>query len=225
VKALILSDRVPVVPDALIFLDIDGVLNNHVPFSSGWCGTGSVAVERLNQLLAFRPSAGVVLVSSWRYFVLSGCMTLEGLESLLMTHGLDIRGRLVGVMDADEALRADWRCMVMWAGFRNPLNALSRLVIGVDVSRCVIDKVWGDDQVIEEPGQGGKQYLIARRDDGKTFPRLFIVLPYWFDPTHAVLIDIGWKIKLSHNGTPKDARLADRAKGIVFTLSPWKTLV
>jgi hypothetical protein len=67
-----------------------------------------VAVERLNQLLAFRPSAGVVLVSSWRYFVLSGCMTLEGLESLLMTHGLDIRGRLVGVMDADEALRADW---------------------------------------------------------------------------------------------------------------------
>ena len=119
----------------------------------------------------------------------------------------------------------DWRCMVMWAGFRNPLNAMSRLVIGVDVSRCVIDKVWGDDSVIEEPGQGGKQYLIARRDDGKTFPRLFVVLPYWFDPTHAVLIDIGWKIKLSHNGTPKDVRLADRAKGIVSTLSPWKTLV
>ena len=118
----------------------------------------------------------------------------------------------------------DWRCMVMWAAFRNPLNAMSRLVIGVDVSRCVIDKVWGDDVVIEEPGEGGKQYLIARRDDGKTFPRLFVVMPYWFDPAHAVLIDIGWKIKLSHNGTPKDARLADRAKGIVFTISPWKTL-
>ena len=118
----------------------------------------------------------------------------------------------------------DWRCMVMWAGFRNPLNALSRLVSGVDVSRCLIEKLWGDDVVIEEPGIGGSQYLIARRDDGKTFPRLFCVFPYWFDPTHAFLIDIGWKIKLSHNGTPRDARLADRAKGIVFTLSHWKTL-
>lgn len=117
-----------------------------------------------------------------------------------------------------------FKAMWKWAALRNPVNYWSRCVAGVDVSRCVIDKLHGDDEVIEEPGVGGWQYLIARRDDGKTFPRLFAVFPYWFQPDKAFLIDIGWKIKLSHNNTPKDARLSDRAKGIVFTISPWKGL-
>lgn len=117
-----------------------------------------------------------------------------------------------------------FRAMFEWAVRRNPANKWSRVDAGCDVSRCVIDKVLGDDVVVEEPGKGGYQRLIARRDDGKEFPRLFIVLPWFFRNDHAFLIDIGWKIKLSHNNTPKDARLADRAKGLVFTISPWKSL-
>lgn len=117
-----------------------------------------------------------------------------------------------------------YKSMWLWAAVRNPCNYWSRIVAGCDVSKCVIDKVWGDDEVIEEPGKGGAQYLVARRDDGKEFPRLFIVRPWWFDKTHAVLIDIGWKIKLSHNGTKPDARPQDRFKGVVFTISPWKGL-
>lgn len=115
-------------------------------------------------------------------------------------------------------------CMWMWAAFRNPINYFSRCVAGVDVSRCLIEKKWGQDVVSDSVGKTGWQYLVAYRDDGKEFPRLYIVLPWFFKPTHAVMIDIGWKVKLSHNGTPKDARLADRAKGDVFTISPWKTL-
>ena len=65
---------------------------------------------------------------------------------------------------------------------------------------------------------------IALRSDGKCFPRLYAVLPWWFDQSHAVMIDIGWKIKLSHNGTSPDAEPSDRLKGSVFTPSLWKGL-
>ena len=118
----------------------------------------------------------------------------------------------------------DWRCMVMWAAFRNPINTWSRLVVGVDVSLCKIAKLWGDDVVQEEPGIYGVQYLIATREDGKKFPRFYAVLPWFFRPDKAIMIDIGWKIKLSHNNTPPDARINDRMKGNVLTISPWKGL-
>lgn len=114
--------------------------------------------------------------------------------------------------------------MFIWAAIRNPINYWSRCVAGVDVSRCKIEKLWGDDEVIEEPDCGGEQYLVATRDGGKKFPRLFIVWPYIFRPDRAFMLDIGWKVKLSHNGTPRDARINDRMKGNVFTISPWKGL-
>ena len=114
--------------------------------------------------------------------------------------------------------------MFLWAAVRNPVNYWSRMVAGCDVSRCVITKAWGDDEVIEEPDLGGVQYLLATRDDGVQYPRFFAVLPWPFRPDRALMIDIGWKIKLSHNGTPTDAHPKDRFKGLVFTASPWKTL-
>lgn len=114
--------------------------------------------------------------------------------------------------------------MWLWAAIRNPVNYWSRKVAGCDVSRCVITKVWGDDLVIEEPGQGGIQYLIATRDDGKQYPRFFAVFPWLADPSHAVVLDIGWKVKLTHNGTSPDAKPSDRYKGLVFTVSLWKKL-
>lgn len=114
--------------------------------------------------------------------------------------------------------------MWIWAAIRNPINGWSRLVAGVDVSRCLIEKKHGQDVVSDSVGMTGWQYLVAYRDDGKEFPRLYVVIPWFFDKAHAVMIDIGWKVKLSHNGTPKDAPLNDRMKGNVFTISPWKTL-
>ena len=113
-----------------------------------------------------------------------------------------------------------WR----WMALRNPTNYWSRIVTGVDLSRCVITKVAGDDEIIEEPAHRHWQLLKATRDDGKIFPRLFISWALPFRQDRAVMIDIGWKIKLAHNGTPIDARDKDRIRGSVFTLSPWKTL-
>ena len=114
--------------------------------------------------------------------------------------------------------------MYIWTAIRNPANYWSRVVTGVDVSQCLIEKVAGQDVVSDSVGKTGWQVLRALRSDGKCFPRLYAVLPWWFDQSHAVMIDIGWKIKLSHNGTSPDAEPSDRLKGSVFTPSLWKGL-
>ena len=118
-----------------------------------------------------------------------------------------------------------FKSMYLWTAIRNPTNYFSRNIAGCNVSECCITKLWGQDTVVEEPGKGGWQLLKAVSTvSGKEYYRLFIVLPYFFDNTHAFMLDIGWKIKLSHNGTTKDARPQDIYKGNVFTISPWKGL-
>jgi hypothetical protein len=57
---------------------------------------------------------------------------------------------------------------------------------------------------------------------GKVYPRFYC--EYAFYKTYGLMIDIGYKVKLSHNGTPADAPEKDRFKGIVLTISPWKEL-
>lgn len=85
----------------IIFLDIDGVLNGHTRFPNGYCGTRWECVEQFNRILA-ETGADVVVSSAWRYLVLSGSMTLKGLENLLLSHGVDCLGKVVGVTSSDE---------------------------------------------------------------------------------------------------------------------------
>lgn len=119
----------------------------------------------------------------------------------------------------------NWLCMWLWAAIRNPANTWSRVTTGVDVSRCVIHHVAGDAQIVEEPGQSCIQVTCAVRDDGVLFPRFFMSIAHRDDPTLATMIDIGWKVKTSHNGTAPDADPARRLKGSVFTVSSRKKLV
>lgn len=118
-----------------------------------------------------------------------------------------------------------FRAMWWWAAVRNPANYWSRVTTGVDVSRCVIDMVAGNDaEDTEEPGVFSWQLLCAHRDDGKVFPHFFLTWPWPFRQDKAVQLDVGWKISLSHNGMSSDASLKDRIKGSVFTPSLWKSL-
>ena len=117
-----------------------------------------------------------------------------------------------------------FRSMWQWLAIRNPANYWSRVLTGLDVSQCTIAKLAGDDEVDEEPGKWQWQFLLATRDDGALFHRLFCVFPWWFDPTHAVMIDIGWKFKLKHSRMSPDADVKDRVRGSVFTPSFWKSL-
>lgn len=126
--------------------------------------------------------------------------------------------------DRDGKHTSFWS-MWLWMAVRNPANYWSRVITGVDVSRCKIERVYGNaDVIVEEPGISNWHVLKATRDDGKAFYRFWLVWAYPFRPDKSLNIDIGWKLKLEHNGTPKDAPLKERVVGSVFNPGPWKTL-
>lgn len=84
-----------------LFLDIDGVLNDHSKLENGYCGTDREMVSKLNRILDCVPDLHIVVSSAWRYVVHNGESTVKGLEHLLLTHGLKCHGRLHGVTDPD----------------------------------------------------------------------------------------------------------------------------
>ena len=88
----------------LCFIDVDGVLNDHERHANGYCGVKAECVARLNELLRLFPDVLLVVSSSWRYLVLNGSCTLDGLTNLFLTHGLDCFGRLHGVTASDEEI-------------------------------------------------------------------------------------------------------------------------
>jgi hypothetical protein len=108
-----------------------------------------------------------------------------------------------------------WR----WAALRNPANYFSRNVCGVDVSTLRIAQVGG---TLAGEGSNGFMLLKGMAAGGKVYPRFYC--EYRIKGEHGLMIDIGWKIKLSHNDTPAGAAEKDRIKGIVFVISPWKEL-
>ena len=109
-----------------------------------------------------------------------------------------------------------WR----WAALRNPANYFSRNICGVDVSKVVIVNESANGDVDAIPNHRGFVLLKGMAAGRKTYARFYA--EYAFTKTHGLMIDIGWKIKTSHNGTAPDAPEKDRLKGIVSVISPWK---
>lgn len=111
-----------------MFLDFDGVLNHHKPHSNKYCGTCPDCVAVCNSLLD-STKAKIVVASAWRYFVLRGEMTVQGLGGLMCTHGL-AWGSIVDVLGPEETLEASrGRLVLKW--FRDKFGAL-------DTARYVI---------------------------------------------------------------------------------------
>lgn len=77
----------------VIFLDIDGVLNDHMPHANGYCGIDPAKVAILNRVVD-ATGARLVISSAWRYMLHGGAMTREGFRYLLLVHGLS-RGAVV----------------------------------------------------------------------------------------------------------------------------------
>lgn len=86
----------------LLYLDIDGVLNRHERHSNGYSGLHPYPVGLMNRLLAAMPNVQLVLSSAWRYQLHNGNMTMAGIETLLLTHGLDCYQRIHSVTASDE---------------------------------------------------------------------------------------------------------------------------
>lgn len=97
----------------LLFLDIDGVLNQHEPLHPEvMCGNiHDDKVHRLNLILA-ETGAKIVLSSAWRYIVHRGEMNLAGMGWLLRSHG--ILDRLVGITRPDTMMPAMFTGKEAW---------------------------------------------------------------------------------------------------------------
>lgn len=88
----------------ILFLDIDGVLNDHTEQENRYCGTKPACVSRFNRILDAFPELRIVVSSAWRYMILRGDMTLRGFEMLLLTHGVKCHERIVGYTGPDGAI-------------------------------------------------------------------------------------------------------------------------
>lgn len=91
----------------VLFLDIDGVLNDHTWLPEVLCGQihGDCVFE-LNRVLR-ATDARLVVSSAWRYLMYRGEMNLQGLEWLLRSHGV-LAGRLVGITRRDTMVRGPY---------------------------------------------------------------------------------------------------------------------
>lgn len=81
----------------ILFLDIDGVLNDHSRFPNRWSGISRSQVELLNRVLAAVPDLQIVLSSAWRYRFDNAYLV----EGLLCCHGMDCFERVHGVTERD----------------------------------------------------------------------------------------------------------------------------
>ena len=115
----------------------------------------------------------------------------------------------------------DRYCMWRWAAMRNPANYFSRNIMGIDVSRCEIETVYYAGTVEASPWRG-LIVLKATHPSGFVFPRIYGEFELFNG--HGLMIDFGWKIKISHIDVTPDSPASDRIKGIVLTISPWKDL-
>jgi len=88
----------------IIFMDIDGVLNNHTFLSESQSGAIDPAcVQRMNRIIR-ETDARIVLSSAWRYMVHNHAMTLDGFHYLLRTHGF------IGSLNGCDRLIVDLTC-------------------------------------------------------------------------------------------------------------------
>ena len=85
----------------IIFLDIDGVLNDHGRVIDYHCGIQFDKVERLN-IITSTIGADLVISTAWRYLILGGAMTVDGFGYLLKTHG--VFGNVIGNTCSDEMI-------------------------------------------------------------------------------------------------------------------------
>lgn len=86
----------------VLFLDIDGVLNDHSPHENGYCGLQSDKLRWLDVIVS-ETGCKLVLASAWRYLILGGAMTATGFEYLLLIHGVGkaTAASLVGYLPED----------------------------------------------------------------------------------------------------------------------------
>ncbi len=123
----------------ILFLDIDGVCNNHSQMLNLYCGIHKDKIELLNQIIS-RTGCKIVISSAWRYMVHGGEMTLRGFEYMLITHGLKCQlGTIIGVTPTDETVTTRGHQIIDWLKQNNCVD--NQYVVVDDLELDI--KAWG----------------------------------------------------------------------------------
>ena len=86
----------------ILYLDIDGVLNDHTRNNAGVCGIKYQCALEFNKFLDRNPDVQIVVHSAWRYYISRGDMTPMGFNMMLQTHGLKVYQRIEGITRNDD---------------------------------------------------------------------------------------------------------------------------
>lgn len=103
----------------VIFLDIDGVLNNKKLQQNRYSTILHTHIERLNTAIKLT-KAKIVISSSWRYMILEKSMTKRGFENLLRTYGFI--GKVIGHTTSDEKISSRGLQILEWMGKHRNIN-------------------------------------------------------------------------------------------------------
>lgn len=85
-----------------LFLDIDGVLNDHSQYSNGYSGIQQDKVLLLNKILDSFEDLYIIISSAWRYMMIGDSMNLMGFDYILKINGINTRGKLLGHTRPDK---------------------------------------------------------------------------------------------------------------------------
>jgi len=123
--------------------------------------------------------------------------------------------------------RPDWWKMWVWSAWRNPLNYWKRIKTGCDIREHRVVKICGDDYVRDDFENTGFQILLAvpTAMHSKWYhykPALYWVRR-WGSSNRGIVVQLGWKIKLSHNGATYVDPL-DYFKGWTLEPQPFKDI-
>lgn len=106
----------------LIFLDIDGVLNDHnFDDDSKSSSFDRECVRCFNAIIA-ATNPHIVISSAWRYMVHKQAMTIQGFEYLLRTHGLHVVDRVIGCTPLDEEIPEREHQILKWVHGHKPAS-------------------------------------------------------------------------------------------------------
>lgn len=142
----------------ILFLDIDGVLNDH-DFSdvSKSCSIKKSCVEQLNRIIiTTQPS--VVLSTAWRYMILGKAITTKGFEYMLRTHGVTSEINIIDITPSDEEIRTRGEQISAWLSIHPEIKKYAILddmeISGHDNNFVLVDGINGltqieSDKVIE----------------------------------------------------------------------------
>jgi hypothetical protein len=118
--------------------------------------------------------------------------------------------------------RPDWWKMLVWSAWRNPFNYLKRFIWGIDIRNYLFSKVVGQDYVRDDFDNTGFQILKATPTSKKGFNKYLLYWVYRYGKSdRALVIQLGWKIKLDHNHAV-EADEWDYWKGLTFEINPYK---